>query len=93
MSNKDTFEGMHGITVSKNINEVRVAIGGSIRHGLGGRWSTDGMHYLALNGHLSRGGMPVKLECTDGDIPASQTDVNKLEILGIIAGKTAVEFE
>lgn len=97
--NTDTFVGLQasfnklpGITTDHSMEECKVAVGGSQKYGLGGKWAKDGMRYLTLNGRLSRSGMPKKLSCSDGDIPVSQTDLNKLSSLGLVAGKAPVEF-
>ena len=72
---------------------VQAAIGGSTKYGIGGKWSKDGNKYLALNGRISRSGMPLKLQTSDGDIPISSTDKVKLIALGHVAGAAPVEFE
>ncbi len=57
-------------------------MGGSQRYGRGGRFLPDGS-YVAINGHASRGGSPLKLKCTDGEIPISPTDFKNLKTLQI----------
>ena len=77
----------------KTTKQCQEIVGGSVRYGHGGKWAKDGQKYLALNGHLSRGGMPLKLTTKDGDIPISSTDLTVLVKKGAVAGVTPVEFE
>ncbi len=57
-------------------DEIR-SLGGSQRYGQGGRWVSD-EEYIAINGHKSRGGMPLKLMTSSGEIPISTTDAGAL---------------
>lgn len=64
---------------NKTIKEVQM-MGGSQKYGHGGRFTPDG-GYIAINGHKSRGGQPLKLRCKDGDIPISPTDFINLSTI------------
>lgn len=57
-------------------DEIR-SLGGSQRYGKGGKWVSND-EYLAINGHKSRGGMPLKVMTTSGEIPISTTDAGAL---------------
>ncbi len=57
-------------------DEIR-SLGGSQRYGQGGKWVSD-EEYLAINGHKSRGGMPLKVMTSSGEIPISTTDASAL---------------
>lgn len=52
-------------------------MGGSGVYGKGGRWESNN-EYIAINGHKSRGGIPLKLMTKSGEIPISTTDAKKL---------------
>lgn len=94
MTNKELWDSM-GQTheTPKTFKQCQTLIKGSVRYGEGGKWAKDGMKYLALNGHLSRGGMPLKLKCKDTTIPISQTDLNRLVDNKYVVGVSPVEFE
>lgn len=53
------------------------SMGGSGVYGKGGRWVSNN-EYVAINGHKSRGGIPLKLMTNSGEIPISTTDAKKL---------------
>lgn len=57
-------------------DEIR-SKGGSQRYGQGGKWVSD-EEYIAINGHKSRGGMPLKVKTSNGEIPISTTDASAL---------------
>jgi len=63
-------------SVEMSADEIR-SLGGSQRYGQGGRWVSD-EEYIAINGHKSRGGMPLKLMTSSGEIPISTTDAGAL---------------
>lgn len=90
---KETWTARTGHTTLKTTAECQKLIGGSKKYGMGGKWQKDGMKYLGLNGHLSRTGMPEKLTTKDGDIPISNTDLDKLVQAGYVKGMAPVEFE
>jgi len=93
MTTKENWDSMkESHTTDKTYKQCQTLIGGSVRYGEGGKWSKDGNKYLALNGHLSRGGMPLKLKCKDASIPISQTDLNRLVDKGYVKGIAPVEF-
>ncbi len=56
--------------------EIR-SMGGSQRYGQGGRWVSD-EEYVAINGRKSRGGIPLKVMTSSGEIPISTTDASAL---------------
>lgn len=63
-------------STERSADEIR-SLGGSQRYGQGGRWVSD-EEYIAINGHKSRGGMPLKLMTLSGEIPISTTDARAL---------------
>ena len=76
---KEQWEGKQAdITTDKTVQEMQ-SIGGSKKFGHGGRWLND-TQYVALNGHASKGGFPLKLRCADGEIPISTTDAQILKL-------------
>lgn len=77
----------------KTTAECQALVGGSVKYGMGGKWVKGGNQYLALNGRLSRNGMPNKLTTKDGEIPISSTDIQVLIKKGALEGQTVVEFE
>jgi len=94
MTNKENWDSMtqtHETT--KTFKQCQTLIGGSKRYGMGGKWTKAGDKYLALNGHLSRNGMPLKLKCKDATIPISQTDLTVLVDKRFVVGVSPVEFE
>ena len=94
MTNKELWDSM-GQTheTPKTFKQCQTLIGGSKRYGHGGKWEKSGNRYLALNGYMSRNGMPLKLKCKDTIIPISQTDLNQLVDKGYVASIAPVEFE
>lgn len=60
----------------KTKEEIR-SCGGSQRFGQGGKW-VDKSVYQSIGGYRSRGGIPVKLQTKNGDIPISETDAYEL---------------
>lgn len=94
MSLKETWDSIKASNkTDKTFKQCQNLIGGSVRYGQGGKWAKDGMKYLALNGHLSRTGMPLKLACKDKEIPISTTDLKVLVTNNYVEGMAPVEFE
>jgi hypothetical protein len=60
----------------KNKEEIRTR-GASQRYGQGGYW-VDKSTYQSIGGYRSRGGLPMKLQTKNGDIPISETDATML---------------
>ena len=93
MTTKETWKMTVGHKTMKTTKECQEHIGGSKKYGHGGKWSKDGDKYLALNGRMSKTGIPEKLTTKDGDIPISQTDLTRLIKDGFVKGVAPVEFE
>lgn len=94
MTNKELWDSMKVTnTTDKTFAACQKLIGGSVRYGLGGKWTKGGDKYLALNGHLSRNGMPLKLKCKDKECPISTTDLKVLVDKGYVKDIAPVEFE
>ena len=94
MTTQDTWKLQSAThTTTKSTEECQKFIGGSKKYGMGGKWTKDGQKYLALNGHLSRSGMPSKLKTKTGEIPVSSTDIVRLVEGGYLKGVAPIEFD